>query len=78
MGARLCIHNISATGAVHRELNIWKKYKKIEEVLGLYYFNPKGISTDQENNSWKQDEEKEIFHKYQEMNKPAEPPGIIL
>ena len=36
-------------------------YKKINKNLGLYYFNPKGMSTNKENNSWKQEEEKEIF-----------------
>jgi hypothetical protein len=40
------------------------KFKKLNDVLGLYYFNPKGISTNQENNSWKRQEEKEIFKKY--------------
>ena len=40
------------------------KYKKINKNLGLYYFNPKGMSTNKENNSWKQEEEKEIFKKY--------------
>lgn len=41
-----------------------KYLKYTSEPLGLYYFNPKGISTDQENNSWKREEEKEIFKKY--------------
>jgi hypothetical protein len=39
-------------------------YMKYTENLGLYYFNPKGISTNQENNSWKRQEEREIFKKY--------------
>ena len=30
----------------------------------MYYFNPKGISTNPENFEWKQKEEKEIFKKY--------------
>jgi glycosyltransferase involved in cell wall biosynthesis len=40
------------------------KMAKVDEPLGLYYFNPKGMSTNQENNSWKREEEKEIFKKY--------------
>jgi hypothetical protein len=49
------------------------KFKKINEVLGVYYFNPKGVSTNPEHNSWKREHEKEIFKKYmtlfQERNK---------
>jgi glycosyltransferase involved in cell wall biosynthesis len=41
-----------------------EKFKKIGGPLGLYYFNPTGISTAEENKSWKQEEEKEIFKKY--------------
>lgn len=40
------------------------KMSKVNKPLGLYFFNPKGISTNQENNSWKREEEKEIFKKY--------------
>ena len=40
------------------------KFKKIEDVLGLYYFNPKGISTNPENFEWKREEEKEVYEKY--------------
>lgn len=43
------------------------KFKKIEDVLGLYYFNPKGISTNPENFGWKREEEKEIYEKYQDI-----------
>ena len=45
-------------------------FKKIHDVLGLYYFNPKGISTNPDNYSWKRKEEKEIFEKYKEMVAP--------
>lgn len=38
--------------------------KKVSKPLGLYYFNPKGMSTNQEHNEWKRKEEKEIFKKY--------------
>jgi len=41
------------------------KFKKINSVLGLYYFNPKGISTNPENFAWKREEEKKVFKKYQ-------------
>ncbi len=40
------------------------KFLKLNKTLGLYYFNPKGMSTNQDNNSWKRKEEKEIFQKY--------------
>lgn len=43
------------------------KYKKINEVLGVYYFNPKGMSTNPEHNSWKREHEKEIFKKYMDL-----------
>jgi len=41
------------------------QFKKIDNTLGLYYFNPTGISTNTENFEWKQKEEKEVFEKYQ-------------
>jgi len=44
------------------------KFKKINSVLGLYYFNPKGVSTNFENFAWKQEEEKEIYTKYKAMS----------
>ena len=40
------------------------QFKKIDRVLGLYCFNPKGISTNPENFGWKREEEKEVFEKY--------------
>jgi glycosyltransferase involved in cell wall biosynthesis len=46
-----------------------KYLKYTTEPLGLYYFNPKGISTNQENNSWKKQEEKEVFKKYMSLYK---------
>ena len=33
-------------------------------ILGLYYFNPTGISTNPENFDWKQEEEKKVFNEY--------------
>ena len=58
-----------------------ENFKKINEVLGLYYFNPKGVSTNVENTSWKQQEEKEIFLKYKNKNHSSGQdlsPGVIL
>jgi len=40
------------------------KFKKVPEVLGLYYFNPAGLSTSEEYQSQRFTEEKMIFHKY--------------
>jgi len=41
------------------------QFKKINDLLGLYYFNPKGISTNPENFSWKSEEEQKVYEKYQ-------------
>ena len=41
------------------------KFKKHPETLGVYYFNPSGISTNPENFDWKRKEELEIYKKYQ-------------
>lgn len=43
------------------------KFKKLNEVLGLYYFNPKGISTNFENFMWKQEEETSVYKKYKAL-----------
>jgi len=43
------------------------KFHKLSDILGLYYFNPKGVSTNPENFKWKQEEEREIFLKYQSI-----------
>ena len=40
------------------------KFKKINEILGVYYFNPKGMSTNPEHDSWKISQEKEILSNY--------------
>jgi len=42
------------------------KFMKVKTPLGLYYFNPTGISTNPENFSWKREEEQEIYSKYEE------------
>ena len=41
-------------------------FKKISGVSNLYFFNPKGISTNPDNNSWKREEEKEVYMKYRQ------------
>jgi len=40
------------------------KFKKTRDAMGVYYFNPEGISTSKANESWKREEEKEIFQTY--------------
>ncbi len=45
------------------------QFMKLGNILGVYYFNPKGISTNFENFSWKQKEEQEIYAKYSELGK---------
>ena len=40
------------------------KMKKIDEVLGVYYNNPNGVSTDLNNHAWKVREEIEVRNKY--------------
>ena len=53
------------------------KFKKIESLLGLYYFNPKGISTNPENFDWKEEEEREVFKKYRNIS-PEPQSAVIL
>ena len=40
------------------------KFKKLQDTLGIYYFNPNGMSTNKDNEEWKRKEEKEIFKTY--------------
>jgi len=40
------------------------KFIKADEILGIYYFNPTGMSTNPEHNEWKRKEEKEVFTTY--------------
>tara|TARA_R110000824_G_scaffold24497_2_gene86233 strand:+ start:7062 stop:9059 length:1998 start_codon:yes stop_codon:yes gene_type:complete len=42
------------------------RFKKMQQPLGLYYFNPKGISTNPENFDWKREEETKIYEKYKD------------
>lgn len=44
------------------------KMKKVNELLGVYYWNPNGMSTDSNNFSWKIVEEKEISSSYNHEN----------
>jgi hypothetical protein len=39
-------------------------FKKTRDAMGVYYFNPQGMSTSKANESWKREEEKEIFQTY--------------
>jgi hypothetical protein len=43
------------------------KFKKLNEVLGVYYLNPKGMSTNVENESWRTKEKDEIFQRYSKI-----------
>ena len=50
-----------------------EEFKKCADILGVYYFNPKGVSTNEDNKGWKQEEEKEVFKKYfKKMQQPPE------
>ena len=40
------------------------KFKKCQDILGVYYFNPTGMSTNPEHDSWKKEHEREIFQNY--------------
>ena len=40
------------------------KFKKASGILGLYYFNPNGISTNPDNFSWKHEEERKVYETY--------------
>ena len=42
-------------------------FKKFNDVVGLYYFNPTGMSTNPDHDGWKRKEEIEIFKKYQKI-----------
>ena len=43
------------------------KFLYINKILGLYYFNPQGISTNESTKTKKQKEEFSIFKKYQKL-----------
>ena len=43
------------------------EFKKINDVLGLYYFNPTGISTNPDNFDWKREEEAEVYDLYKDV-----------
>tara|TARA_B100000131_G_scaffold299263_1_gene319553 strand:+ start:12128 stop:14122 length:1995 start_codon:yes stop_codon:yes gene_type:complete len=43
------------------------KFLKHSEVLGVYYFNPTGMSTNPEHDSWKREHEREIFQNYMQI-----------
>jgi glycosyltransferase involved in cell wall biosynthesis len=41
-----------------------ENFMKHPDILGVYYFNPNGMSTNPEHDKWKKEHEKEIFMKY--------------
>lgn len=43
------------------------KFKKIKKTLGLYYFNPNGLSTSSENRKERFEEERKIFSNYRDI-----------
>ena len=43
------------------------KFMKHPETLGVYYFNPTGMSTNPEHDSWKKVHEREIFTNYMKL-----------
>ena len=43
------------------------KFLKHPEVLGVYYWNPIGMSTNPEHDSWKKEHEREIFTNYMKI-----------
>jgi len=51
------------------------KFMKHPEILGAYYFNPIGMSTNPEHDSWKREHEREIFQEY--LKKYQEQQGIV-
>ena len=52
-----------------RAASAGSQFKKINVFSNLYFFNPKGISTNPENNSWKREEEKEVYMRYKKEAK---------
>ena len=49
------------------------QFKKYSQPLGLYYFNPQGVSTNTDNEEWKREEERNVFKKYQKMYMENQP-----
>tara|TARA_R100000664_G_scaffold26904_1_gene37295 strand:- start:226 stop:474 length:249 start_codon:yes stop_codon:yes gene_type:complete len=43
------------------------EFKRLPEILGLYYYNPQGLSTSSSNSIKKSNEEKKVFEKYKEI-----------
>jgi len=52
-----------------------EKFKKHPEILGIYHFNPTGISTNPETDAWKKKQERAIFKKYQTLYLERPSPG---
>jgi hypothetical protein len=43
------------------------KFKRVEGIHGLYYHNPKGLTTDASHQKDKFEEEKAVFHEYADI-----------
>ena len=50
-----------------RAVSMGSRFKKINQVLGLYYYNPSGLSTSDEKQQQRFFEERELFHTYREI-----------
>jgi glycosyltransferase involved in cell wall biosynthesis len=48
-------------------LYVGAKCKKLSEILGLYYHNPTGISTNKDNFKWKREEEKQVYNTFKDL-----------
>lgn len=51
------------------------KFKKHPEILGVYYFNPEGMSTNPAHDSWKKEHEREIFTNYAQLYQASQ--GVV-
>ena len=43
------------------------KFKRVNIVMGMYYFNPEGLSTSTDNHDWKTQEENKVINLYREF-----------
>ena len=50
-------------------------FKKHPEILGVYYFNPEGMSTNPAHDSWKKEHEREIFTNYFQLYQASQ--GVV-
>lgn len=50
-----------------RVVSAGSRFKKIYDVIGLYYYNPAGLSTSEDKEMERFNEERALFHKYKHM-----------